>query len=137
MLACDVPLSQQSNRQSEEEEDEYHECFLFGNKVRRICRSRKLALRRTDCRVIFFRGADSFPGRRTRTARAERSQRLAQANSIARIASPAGMTRKAGPGSTIRAMPRASTVPPTTATTIVLTCLIVRLSSVHSFSPQC
>ncbi len=40
------------------------------------------------------------------------SHLLAQANSIARIASPEGITMNAGPGSTSRAIPMSSTVPP-------------------------
>lgn len=52
-----------------------------------------------------------------RSARALHSQRLAHANSIARMAKPAGIKRKAGPGSTIKARPASSTVPPMRATT--------------------
>jgi hypothetical protein len=100
--------------------------FLFGTKVRCACRSRKLPLRRTEFTVNFFGGAAAFLERRGKIARAERSQRLAQANSNARIASPAGITTNAGPGKTINAIPRASTVPPTTATrTRLMGCKVV------------
>ena len=74
--------------------------------------------RRTDCTVIlFFVGQEPFLKLTGRMARADRNQRLAHANSIARMASPSGITMNAGPGSTISAMPMASTVPPTTITT--------------------
>src|SRR5439155_23979045 len=99
--------------------------FFFGSTVRRTCRRRNAALRRTDCTVIFFFAVeDGFLEGSGKIARAERSQRLAQANSIASTASPSGITLNAGPGSTRRATPIASTVPPTTVTTIRLKCSI-------------
>ena len=109
--------------------------FLFSSRVRRTCRSRKPALRRTVSFVILRLGAVTVE-RRGKIARAERSHRLAQANSIARIASPAGMTMKAGPGSTTNAMPKASTVPPTTVTTMRLMRCIVAFDPVTRLSPS-
>ena len=65
-----------------------------------------------------------------RMARADLSQRLAHANSAAKMASPSGITTNAGPGRTIKAMPNASTVPPTTATKMRLKRIIVVLLTI-------
>ena len=104
--------------------------------MRCICRSRKLALRRTDWIVNFFRSAESSLEGRGNIARADRSQRLAQANSTARIASPAGIKMNAGPGNTIKAIPKTSTVPPTTVTTMRLMVCMVPFHSLTRLSPN-
>jgi hypothetical protein len=129
-------LSGVSPRQNSRKAVEYHVIFRFSSEVRRNCRSRKLALRRIDCIVNFLRGAESSLERRGKIARAERSQRLAQANSIARIANPAGITMNAGPGNTINAIPKASTVLPTTATAIRLMGRKVAFVPVTRLSPN-
>jgi hypothetical protein len=119
-----VTLPPGEQRQQAPQKMNHHVTFLFGSRVRRTCRSRKAMLRQTE--PIVNRRLEAVPpAARGKTARVERSHRLAQANSIAKIAKPAGITRKAGPGNAISAMPRASTVPPTTPIRMRLMCLRV------------
>jgi len=104
----DVPLREQRDDQRNEENEQDHTISF---------RCVKLFLLRKSPRALF-------------------NHRRAHGNSIAKIANPAGITMKAGPGSTIKAMPTASTVPPTTATTMFLTCFIVRRSSINHSAPS-
>ena len=104
---------------------EDHVSFLFGSTVRRAWRSRNAMLRRIDWMLTFLFVAEKGLFGIQRQNRARRPEpAFGPGKFDPKMASPSGITMNAGPGSTISATPTVRTVPPTTITTMRLTCFI-------------